>query len=127
MQIHQLNIQYQADQDRVLARINTSAGTELRLWLTRRLTLGLLPILRRVESEQLQKSLAAQPEADLGMTANDPKVREMLIRSRRSATIQYHPPSLRKLGSDHSDLRPRLLNRSLVGPLGSPGCIHVAV
>ncbi len=88
MQIHQLNIQYQADQDRVLARINTSAGTELRLWLTRRLTLGLLPLLRKVENEQLEKSLAAQPEADLGMTAKDPKVREMLSEFKKERSLQ---------------------------------------
>ena len=88
MQIHQLNIQYQGDQDRVLARINTSAGTELRLWLTRRITIGLLPILRKVEHEQLQKSLATQPEADLGMTADDPKVREMLSEFKKERTLQ---------------------------------------
>ena len=88
MQIHQLNIQYQPDQDRVLARINTSAGTELRLWLTRRITIGLLPILRKVEHEQLQKSVATQPEADMGMTAADPKVREMLSEFKKERTLQ---------------------------------------
>jgi hypothetical protein len=88
MQIHQLNIQYQADQDRVLARINTSAGTELRLWLTRRLTLGLLPLFRKVENDQLEKSLAAQPDADVGMTAKDPKVREMLSEFKKERTLQ---------------------------------------
>lgn len=88
MQIHQLNIQYQADQDRILARINTSTGTELRLWLTRRLTLGLLPILRKVEGDQLQKSLISQPDDSLGMTANDPKVREMLGEFKKEQTLQ---------------------------------------
>jgi hypothetical protein len=88
MQIHQLNIQYQADQDRVLARINTNAGTELRLWLTRRMTLGLLPVLRKVENEQLEKSLAAQPDEELGMTAKDPKVREMLSEFKKDRTLQ---------------------------------------
>ena len=88
MQIHQLNIQYQADQDRVLARINTNAGTELRLWLTRRMTLGLLPVLRKVENEQLEKSLAAQPDEELGMTAKDPKVREMLSEFKKERTLQ---------------------------------------
>ena len=88
MQIHQLNIQYQADQDRVLARVNTSAGTELRLWLTRRLTLGLLPVLRKVEGEQLQKSLAAQADADTGLSAHDPKVRELLGEFKKEQNLQ---------------------------------------
>ena len=88
MQIHQLNIQYQPEQDRVLARINTNTGVELRLWLTRRLMLGLLPLLRKVEDDQLQKSLTAQPEAELGLAAKDPKVREMLSEFKKERSLQ---------------------------------------
>lgn len=88
MQIHQLNIQYQPEQDRILARINTVTGTELRLWLTRRLTLGLLPVLRKVEGEQLKKSLIAQPDPDVGLTAKDPKVQEMLEEFKKEQTLQ---------------------------------------
>lgn len=43
MDIHQLSISYVREQDRILLRINTSEGEELRLWLTQRLLKGLLP------------------------------------------------------------------------------------
>jgi hypothetical protein len=37
MNIHQLSVIYVEEQDRILVRFNTSAGEELRLWLTRRM------------------------------------------------------------------------------------------
>ena len=36
MNIHQLSVTYLPEQDRILARVNTTAGEEMRLWLTRR-------------------------------------------------------------------------------------------
>ncbi len=86
MHIHQFNIQYQPEQDRVLARINTSTGLEFRLWFTRRLTLGLLPILHKVTAEQAQKHLAAKPDEGLG--AKDPKIREFLTEFKKEQTLQ---------------------------------------
>lgn len=73
MRIHQLNIQYLADQDRVLARISTAEGQEFRLWFTRRLTVGLLPALRKMVGEQIERD--ALKEADAGQ---DPAVRRAL-------------------------------------------------
>ncbi len=86
MHIHQFNIQYQPEQDRVLARINTSTGLEFRLWLTRRLTLGLLPVLHKVTADQAQKRLVAQP--DDGLSAKDPKIREFLSEFKKEQTLQ---------------------------------------
>ena len=86
MQIHQFNIQYLPEQDRVLARINTSTGQEFRLWLTRRLTLGLLPVLHKVTADQSQKRLALQP--DEGLAAKDPKIRELLSEFQKEQTLQ---------------------------------------
>jgi hypothetical protein len=73
--IRQLNVQYQPGQDRILTRINTSAGQEFRLWLTRRLCLGWLPALRKVNAAAVQRSLSQE---ESGMAASDPQVREML-------------------------------------------------
>lgn len=73
MRIHQLNIQYLADQDRVLARISTAEGQEFRLWFTRRLTVGLLPALRKMVGEQMERD--ALKEAGAG---KDPAVRRAL-------------------------------------------------
>jgi hypothetical protein len=43
VQIHQFQASYQAEQDRILLRLNTRSGEELRLWLTRRMIKSLLP------------------------------------------------------------------------------------
>jgi hypothetical protein len=48
MNIHQLSVSYVPEQDRILARVNTTAGEEMRLWLTRRLMLGLWPLLDKM-------------------------------------------------------------------------------
>ncbi len=43
MMIHQLQAAYLADHDRILVRLNTQAGEEIRLWLTRRMLKSLFP------------------------------------------------------------------------------------
>ena len=43
MNIHQLQVSYQVEQDRLLVRLNTHSGEELRLWLTRRMIRNLFP------------------------------------------------------------------------------------
>ena len=56
MRIHQLSFSHDREQDRILVRINSAEGDEFRLWLTRRLSIQLLPLLDRVLAEQLAKS-----------------------------------------------------------------------
>jgi len=51
MNVHQLSIAYVPEQDRILVRVNTKEGRELQFWLTRRLTLGLSPLLDKVVTE----------------------------------------------------------------------------
>jgi hypothetical protein len=87
VKIHQLNLQYLPHQDRLLARVNTSTGLEFRLWLTRRLTLGLLPVLRKVSAEQLERSLEAEPQ-ESGLAAKDPKVRGFLSEFKKEQTLR---------------------------------------
>jgi hypothetical protein len=57
MNIHQVNVSYVNEQDRFLLRINSSSGEEFRAWLTRRLTLGLLPLLGKKAAEQLKAQI----------------------------------------------------------------------
>ena len=66
MNIHQLSVTYVAEQDRILARVNTTAGEELRLWFTRRLLCQLWPLLDRAVTEQIagQAGAAHLPTAD---------------------------------------------------------------
>lgn len=59
MNIHQLSVTYLAEEDRILARINTTAGEEMRLWLTRRLMVGLWPLLSKVMTGHLLRLEAA--------------------------------------------------------------------
>ena len=59
MQIHQLSVTYQAEQDRILLRINSTSGEEMRMWLTRRLMSGLWPLMSKLGTEQLLKMEAA--------------------------------------------------------------------
>jgi hypothetical protein len=87
VKIHQFNVGYLADQDRVLVRVNTSTGLEFRLWFTRRLTIGLLPLLRKVSAEQVQRHLAVAPQ-NASLAAKDPKVREMLGEFEKEQVLQ---------------------------------------
>jgi hypothetical protein len=48
LQLHQINIQYDPAQDRLLLRISTTGKQEYRLWLTRRLTAMWWPALFQV-------------------------------------------------------------------------------
>jgi hypothetical protein len=85
MRIHQFNIRYENGQDRLLARINTDTGREVRLWLTRRLTLGLLPLLRRLVGEHDERVA----EAHAGPTpARDPLARQLLGEFRKDQALQ---------------------------------------
>jgi hypothetical protein len=64
MDIHQLNVTHNDRQDRLLVRVNTANAQEFRFWLTRRMTLLLMPALRqslgRLESS-VPHRLASEP------------------------------------------------------------------
>ena len=64
MKIHQLSVAYLAEQDRILVRVNTAAAEEMRLWLTRRLMLGLWPLLSKLLTKHLLKLEAAGSSLD---------------------------------------------------------------
>ena len=55
MNIHQLSARYNQEQDRILLRINSTEGAEMRLWLTRRLTLALWPTLNKAVAEHIAR------------------------------------------------------------------------
>lgn len=63
MNIHQLSVTYQAEPDRILVRVNTTAQQEMRMWLTRRLMVGLWPLLNKLLTENLM-ALEAAPALD---------------------------------------------------------------
>jgi hypothetical protein len=100
MNIHQVSVSYVQEQDRLLIRINGKEGGELRAWLTRRLTLALLPVLSQTSTEQISKVAAAAVAAALpAASADDPRSQalaafetEAALRSGDFET-PYQPPS----------------------------------
>jgi len=51
MHVRQMSISYQPEQDRILVRVSTSEERELQFWFTRRLTLGVTPLMERIVTE----------------------------------------------------------------------------
>ena len=66
MTIHQLQVSYVMEQDRILVRWNTHAGEELRLWLTRRMVKNLFPHMLEATTQLVtdQSQLASHDGAD---------------------------------------------------------------
>lgn len=48
MEVHQLQLRYVAEEDRIFFRLNTRTGEELRFWLTRRYVGLLRPVVRKL-------------------------------------------------------------------------------
>ena len=80
MHIHQLNVSHHERQDRLLLRLNTAAGEEYRFWLTRRLTLRLLPT--------LEQTLARLESHQPHMVATDPASQQILTELKRDAFLK---------------------------------------
>jgi len=85
MNIRQLSVTYLPEQDRILMRMNTTTGEEMRLWLTRRLMLGLWPLLSRLLTAHLLKLEAAGTVLDTA----DEALRKMLADFRREEFLQH--------------------------------------
>lgn len=84
MRIHQLSVTYLAEQDRILVRINTAASEEMRLWLTRRLLLGLWPLLSKLMTKHLLKLEAAGSSLDTA----DEDLKKMLADFRKEEFLR---------------------------------------
>lgn len=80
MNIHQLNVSHNDRHDRLLLRVNTQTAEEFRFWLTRRLTLRLLPAL-----QQTVGRMESQPPQTV---APDPASQQLLTEFKRDAFLQ---------------------------------------
>ena len=80
MHIHQLSVQHNERQDRLLLRLNTQDQQEFRFWLTRRMTLRLVPAIQQ-SAVRLE---AAQP----GVAATDEAAQHLLSELKRDAFLQ---------------------------------------
>ncbi len=64
MRLHQIKIDYDTEQDRILMLISTNEGVEVRAWLTRRYVMLLWPLLvKQAEEASPRISTQANPEA----------------------------------------------------------------
>jgi hypothetical protein len=113
MHIRQLQVGYAPEHDRVLIRISSSDGQEVRCWLTRRMVKLLLPSL----SEMMQRLLAADRllstearEALLSMN------RDVALYSADFTTAFNESPANLPLGSE-----PLLVTQIELHPMGESG------
>jgi hypothetical protein len=88
MNIHQLSVNYLPEQDRILVRINTTAGQELRVWFTRRLTLGFAPLLTKVVAEQIAKLEAAKSPYITPAATADVHTQQMLSEFKKAQALE---------------------------------------
>jgi hypothetical protein len=82
MNIHQVNVSYVGEQDRVLLRINSVGGEEFRIWLTRRMCLQLLPVLDKSSQHQLQAQLPP-PNPGAPLPQQREQIRKIFRKRRR--------------------------------------------
>jgi hypothetical protein len=80
MNIHQLSVNHDERQDRLMLRLNTQDQQEFRFWLTRRMTLRLMPAIEQ-SAVRLE---AAQP----GVAATDAPAQHMLTELKRDAFLK---------------------------------------
>jgi hypothetical protein len=72
MDIHQLNVSYLPEQDRLLLRVSTKQGHELAVWLTRKVTLGVWQGLQACAQGHAARSYAGKSDV------SDPVLRKEL-------------------------------------------------
>jgi hypothetical protein len=75
MNIHQLSVHHDERQDRLLLRLNTQDQQEFRFWLTRRMTLRLMPA--------IEQSAVRLEAAKPGVAATDAPAQQMLTELKR--------------------------------------------
>ncbi len=121
MNIHQLSVNYVQEQDRILVRINTTAQEELRLWFTRRLTLGLKPMLHKIVAEWVAKQETVKSPLTMSAATADAQTQAMLADFKREESLQksdfqtpYKAPNALPLGAE-----PLLVTEISVTPLPS--------
>ena len=108
MNIHQLSVNHDERQDRLLLRLNTQDQQEFRFWLTRRMTLRLMPAIEQ-SAVRLE---AAQP----GVAATDAPSQHLLTELRRDAFLKK------------ADFATPFENRATQWPLGAEpnGALEIA-
>ncbi len=120
MNIHQLSINYIQEHDRILLRINTAAGEELRLWFTRRLTLNLWPMLTKIVADQVIKQEAEKSPGLAPVINADEQTRKMVAEFKKEENLQnadFKTPYKEKPAALPLGAEPLLVTEMNVTPL----------
>lgn len=88
MDIRQISIRYRQDHDRILVDINTGAGTEVQVWLTRRMSLRLWPLLNRVVIDHFAVPPDAKTDGFVDLAAMDVQTKALLADFDRDVAMQ---------------------------------------
>ena len=88
MKLDQLAARYHPDQDRILLRMNTSEGDELRLWLTRRLCVNLWPKFKAIVADRVAMEQGARDPARSAAATADEATRQMLADFHRQESLR---------------------------------------
>jgi hypothetical protein len=88
MDIRQISIRYRQDHDRILVDINTGAGTEVQVWLTRRMSLRLWPLLNRVVIDHFAIPPDAKTDGFVDLAAMDVQTKALLADFNREEAMQ---------------------------------------
>ena len=80
MNIHQLSVVFDDRQDRLLMRVNTQEGEEVRLWLTRSISLRPLG--------PMESTIAKLEARNPAVAADDARARGMLVELKHQAFLQ---------------------------------------
>ncbi len=125
MDIHQVCVSYVHEQDRFLVRINTRQDEEVRLWFTRRLTLGLLPLLDKASA----KLLASQTKPVSTVATLEEKRQHMVDNFKQEAAAydgDYHTPYREDAHVLPLGAEPLLVTEIKITPLAS-GQMQLAI
>lgn len=79
MNIHQISVAYKLDADRILVQIKADGGEALRLWLTRRLVINLLP--------NLDKAAGMVVASAVQLATPNDDARKMLLDIKKTESI----------------------------------------
>ncbi len=127
MNIHQLSVRYQLEQDRILMSLNTVEGHEMQVWLTRRIILGLWPLLNRLAIDHYAVPADAKSDGFVDLNALDQKTRTLLADMRRQEVLQtldFQTPYKSGSGSKPMGDVPLLVTEINLTPLPT-GSLHL--
>ena len=129
MHIHQLSVTYLGEQDRILVRISTTESAQVRLWLTRRLTLGMRPLLNAVQTQQLVQTEPAVTSQTDSRLQSDADMKQMLADFRKQELLQnadFDTPFADQGAALPLGEEPLLITEASVSPRGTAVHLELA-